>query len=152
MIQESLKERQAATFTASTELAVAKERAHSHEERLRWKEKQLLTWKPSGNPWRRGLEAKIQERAGSAQRVDDQKKWKKKRPGRFWTSHDGRREANEALEAVHGERRGLAESLGLAQTALSTFANKRKKCKINCTRKSCSTVTRSSVGNRWKPT
>lgn len=119
MIQESLKERQAATFAASTELAVAKERAHSHEERLRWKEKQLSDVDTERQSLATGLEKKVQERAGSAQRVDDQRKVEEEATRTIGELMTGRRDANEALEAVHTERRGLAESLGLAQTALS---------------------------------
>lgn len=119
MIQESLKERQAAAFTSSTELAVAKERAHGHEERLRWKEKQWTDVENERQSLASGLESKIQERAGSAQRVSDQKKVEDEASQSIVTLMASRREANDALEAVHGERRVLAESLSAAQTALS---------------------------------
>lgn len=119
MVQESLKERQAETFAASSELAVAKERAHGHEERLRWKEKQWADVQSESQGLAVGLESKVQERAGSAERVAEQRKVEEEAARAIVELMTGRRDANEALEAVHGSRRSLAEALGLAQTALS---------------------------------
>lgn len=119
MIQDSLKERQAETFTASSELAVAKERAHGHEERLRWKEKQLTDVETERQGLVSGLEVKVQEREGSVLRVEEQRKIEEEAARVIVELMTHRREANDALEAVHSERRVLAESLGLAQTTLS---------------------------------
>jgi chromosome segregation protein len=119
MIQESLKARQEEAFAASSELAVAKERAHGHEERLRWKEKQLADVEAERQGLIAGLNVKVQERDGSAQRVDEQRKVEEDAARVIVDLMTNRREANDALEAVHTERRQLAESLGLAQTTLS---------------------------------
>ena len=118
-LQETLKARQAETFTASSELAVAKERAHGHEERLRWKEKQRADVQTEILSLATALDLKTQERAGSADRVGEQKRIEAEADAVIRDHLAQRRGASEGLEAVHGERRVLVESLAESQKALA---------------------------------
>ena len=115
----SLKSHQAETFTASSELAVAKERAHGHGERLRWKEKQRADVGAEIQSLALALDAKTQERSGSADRVREQKRIEEETDAAIRDLIAQRRSANEGLETVHGERRVLVEALAASQKALA---------------------------------
>jgi chromosome segregation protein len=119
MLQGTLKEKQAESFASSSALAVAKERAHGHGERVRWKEKQLADVRGELDGLVVGLGVKTQEREGSSQRVEEQKRIETETAAQITALIAQRREADAALETVHGERVALSESLGRAQTELA---------------------------------
>jgi len=117
--QETLKQKQAETFALSSDLAVAKERAHGHEERLRWKEKQRADVQAEAQTLAVTLDVKSQERSGSTQKVEEQRRVEQEASAQIMDLLTRRRDADTALESVHGERRVQAEALAKAQSTLS---------------------------------
>ncbi len=118
-LQTSLQERQADNFAASSELAVARERAHGHEERLRWKEKQLSDVAAERQTLSVAVEAKTQERSGSSTKVEEQKRIERESEARISELLVERKAADEALEAVQGQRRVLAEKIQTVEKSLA---------------------------------
>jgi len=118
-IQAGLQARQSETLAASSALAVARERASGHEERLRWKERQKADIETELGQLAGSLEAKSAERAGSAARIDEQKRIQGESKTGIEEKLRQRKTDAEALEAVHAERQTLHARLTEAVNALT---------------------------------
>jgi chromosome segregation protein len=114
-LQEDLQKRQTETVASSSDLAAARERAKGREERFRWQEKQAADTGQEAAAVAATLEAKRAERAGSDARVADQRRIQEETRIALDAHLVDRRRAGEELDALHGERRGLQESLAVAQ-------------------------------------
>lgn len=119
VLQETLQQRQSESFSASSALAVAKERASGHEERLRWKEKQLSDIETELGQLSQSLASKSAERDGSAARVEEQQRLQEESRALIEEHLRGRRDSAEALEMVHTERQTIHARLTEAVNALS---------------------------------
>jgi chromosome segregation protein len=118
-IQLGLQARQSETLAASSALAVARERASGHEERLRWKERQKADLSTELGQLAGSLESKSAERSGSAARIEEQKRIQGESKAGIEEKLRQRKTDAEALEAVHAERQALHARLTEAVNALS---------------------------------
>jgi chromosome segregation protein len=118
-LRDTLQTRQSEALVASADLAVARERASSHQERIQWREKQLGDIETELSGLNSSLESKTQERAGSLQRVEEQQSLQKEAQQTIESFMAKRQEINARLEAVHSDRQTLHERLTEIQNALA---------------------------------
>ncbi len=128
-LQASLQKQQSETFAASSELAVARERAHSHQDRIHWKEKQLSDIHTEISSLHTTLEVKSQERAGSDQRIDEQKRIQQDSQETIESMLMKRRDVSQDLETLHTERQSLHTQLSNVQTGLTELREQTEEMK-----------------------
>ncbi|MBI4396896.1 MAG: hypothetical protein HY548_07370, partial [Elusimicrobia bacterium] len=118
-LQESLQKQQGAASAASTELAVVKERANSHQERLHWRQKQMSDVETELANLAVSLETKAQERSSSQERIEEQLRIQEECRRGIADLLIKRQKVSEDLEAVHSQRQTLHNQISDVQKALT---------------------------------